>query len=75
MDDAVHEVDVVLVEIVGRVHGDDRLQRGRIAHRHVDGVEAAPGDPNIPTLPVEKGCFESQSMTASPSVCSWSLYS
>jgi hypothetical protein len=31
--------------------------------------------PNIPTLPVEKGCFESQSMTASPSVCSWLVYS
>ena len=29
----------------------------------------------MPTLPFEKGCFESQSMTASPSRCSISLYS
>ena len=41
---AVHEVHVVLVEVIGRVHGDDRAERGRVAHRHVDGVEAAPRD-------------------------------
>ena len=31
--------------------------------------------PNIPTLPLEKGCRASQAMTSSPSRCSISLYS
>ena len=31
--------------------------------------------PNIPTLPFEKRCVDSQSMTWSPSACSISLYS
>ena len=44
VDDAVHEVHVVLVEVVGGVDRDERLQRGRVAHRHVDRVEPAPRD-------------------------------
>jgi hypothetical protein len=31
--------------------------------------------PNMPTRPVDQGWFDSQAMTASPSSCSWSLYS
>ena len=31
--------------------------------------------PNIPTLPFDHACFESQSMTTSPSFCSISEYS
>ena len=44
MEDAVDVVDVLLVEILRGVYGDDRLQRRRIPHRHLDRVEAAPGD-------------------------------
>ena len=62
MDDAVDEVDVLLVEILGGVHGDDRLQRRRIAQRHLDRIETTPGDaehahvavrPALPRQPVD----------------------
>jgi hypothetical protein len=31
--------------------------------------------PNMPTLPLDQGCFDSQAMTTMPSWCSWSEYS
>ena len=31
--------------------------------------------PNMPTLPFDQGCFDSQSITTSPSFCSISEYS
>ena len=42
MHDAVHVVHVVLVEVLGGVDGNDRLEGRGIAERHLDRVEAAP---------------------------------
>jgi hypothetical protein len=43
-------VDVVGVAVVARAHGDDRLQRRRAPRRHLQAVEAAPGDAEHPDL-------------------------
>jgi hypothetical protein len=60
--DAVHVVDVVLVEVLGGVHRDDGLQRRRLAYGHLDRIEAAPGNaehadaavrPRLPGQPVD----------------------
>ena len=55
MHHAVDVVHVVLVQVVGSLDGDDRFQRGRIAHRHVDGVERAPGDAEHADVAVRPG--------------------
>ncbi len=41
---AAHEMDVVGVAVVGGRDGDDSLQRRRPPRRHLQAVEAAPGD-------------------------------
>jgi hypothetical protein len=55
VDDAVDEVHVLLVEILGCIDGDDRLERGRVAQRHLDRVEAAPGDAEHADIAVGPG--------------------
>ena len=41
---AAHGVDVVGIAVVGRAQGDDGLQLRRPPRRHLQAVEAAPGD-------------------------------
>ena len=41
---AVDVMDVVVEEIVGRMEGQNRLERGRLAHGDLERVEATPGD-------------------------------
>ena len=55
--DAVHEVHVVLVEVLGGVHGDDGLEGRRVATRHLNGVEAAPRDAEHANISVAPGLF------------------
>ena len=52
MHDPVHVVHVVVVQVVGRIDGDDRLQGRGIAHRHVDRVEPSPRDAEHPHVAV-----------------------
>ncbi len=44
MHDAVHEMYIVLVDIVGGHDRHDGFERGWSAHCHLDRVESAPGD-------------------------------
>ena len=62
MHDAVDVVHVFLVEVLGGVHGDDRLERRRAPAGHLDRVEPTPGDaehadaavaPRLPGKPVD----------------------
>ena len=73
--DPVHEVHVVLEQVLGRVDRDDRLERGQF--RAAIWIELNPPQemPNMPTLPFDQACFDSQSITTSPSACSMSEYS
>ena len=52
---AADVVDVVGVAVVARAHGDDRLERGRPARRHLQAVEAAPRDADHPDGPGAPG--------------------
>ena len=49
--DPIDEMDIFLVEILGRIHGDDRLQRRRTTQRHLDRIEPAPGNTEHADLP------------------------
>ena len=53
--DPVHVMHVVLVEVLGRVDRDDRLERGHVPRRHLDRVEAAPGDAEHADVAVRPG--------------------
>ena len=55
VDDAVHEVHVVLVEVVGGADGDDGLEGRRISHREVDRIEAAPRDAEHAHIAIGEG--------------------
>ena len=44
VNDAVHVMHVLEVEVLGRHHRDEGFERRRVAGRHLDGIEAAPGD-------------------------------
>ena len=44
MHDAIDVVNIFLVEILGRHHGDECLQGRRVPHCHLDGIEPAPGN-------------------------------
>jgi hypothetical protein len=52
--DPVHEVHVVLVEVVGRVDRDDRLETRAGAASPCDRVEPSPGDAEHPDAPVRE---------------------
>src|ERR1019366_6203566 len=41
---AVDVVDVVVEELFGGIDGQDGFERGRMAHGHLDGIEASPGN-------------------------------
>ena len=42
---AAHVMDIVGIAVVGRAHGDDRLEGRRMQGRDLQAVEAAPGNP------------------------------
>ena len=54
-------MDIVAVAVVGGAQGDDGLERGWTQRRHLQGVEAAPGNAHhanraaAPTLPGQPG--------------------
>jgi len=52
---SVDEVRIVLVQVVGRHHCEDRLERRRVTHRHVNGIETTPGQPEHADLAVRIG--------------------
>src|SRR5208337_5332377 len=41
---AVDVMDVVVEELLGGIDSQDGLERGRMTHGHLDGVEASPGN-------------------------------
>ena len=50
-----HEMDIVVVAVVGRAEGDHRLQLRRTAGGDLQAVEAAPGDPDHADTPGAPG--------------------